>query len=296
MSLQPHLVRKYSVPCDFLTKKAAKEAVTKSAIEDRIVDFAKQVKIDSASRQMPDLPSPSFLQSQPILHQNSSAFRGYPILHEESLNFGASEGLYGPAYHTQRNKRPVAVEIAPVPTHEKVVLSLSTAPALASPSATPAVAPGGNAEVSRTSAVTNSPVDDPQDARSEQQMPMYLHDYTGNFANNDAATRYEATNAGILPLKESEKISQSMSRSASRQCATDEVAKPKVGEIVMKQSVQPNCVPYDPYSQPVSYLHQVCQVLLGSDLNSRPRFDLIRKENSCKLTKLRPYSSHRLPS
>lgn len=37
----------------------------------------------------------------------------------------------------------------------------------------------------------------------------------------------------------------------------------------------------DPFSQPVSYLHQVCQVLLGSDTADVPKYELTKKEGGC---------------
>lgn len=38
----------------------------------------------------------------------------------------------------------------------------------------------------------------------------------------------------------------------------------------------------DPFSQPVSYLNQVCQVLLSTDLSDLPKYEHTKKESGCK--------------
>lgn len=36
----------------------------------------------------------------------------------------------------------------------------------------------------------------------------------------------------------------------------------------------------DPFSQPVGYLHQICQVLIGTEAEHRPKYDILRKEGN----------------
>ena len=51
--------------------------------------------------------------------------------------------------------------------------------------------------------------------------------------------------------------------------------------VLNKLSQRTETASYDAFSQPVSYLHQMCQVLLGSNSSDQPKYEFLRKEQGC---------------
>jgi len=120
-TLTPHLVRRYTVKYDFPSKKAAKTAVAIAAIEQGLIDMAKQVKEGLHSNISGDLVKFKDLIAQQMPGSKDSPYliqatpRGFPEVHEHDdlprleVAVDDLQPLSAASYSTFSNKRPIPI-------------------------------------------------------------------------------------------------------------------------------------------------------------------------------------------